>query len=456
MNLFKVHILKLISRFILKRKLPMHSAFTTSLRKIFVPFDADFYINGAHPLVNGYTLTENKNYKFLRIQDTVIGPSDKVNFAINNFCEELMQICNTRQMDNAAIWQIIYKFMLSRRPDIQQRLPDRDTLTFHHTVPYSINCSNFVLHIETVSQIFQPYISQGKAHPIPLCEDVLFYFIKLLLESPHCKAVFTNLHFTVDQLATIFKSDKINSKTYFVPPSCRIDLAKMGSFLAKRKNKEKKQVRILFTNSFHDNPESFYLRGGMEIVNFMLGPGSKLNNLSLTIRSSVPADLKNSPRWQKIKESNKIKWITDYLTEHELMTLYAESDIFFLNSNALHSLSILRAMSHGLTCIVSDAPGVEEYVKHGFNGIEIKGKRDLICKMDSSSGWIYDDYEFFLQNKWQESTSGLKIEELLTKICLDPSVLDYFSDNAIATIRKSFTEESSNQHFFNMLDKINS
>ncbi len=74
------------------------------------------------------------------------------------------------------------------------------------------------------------------------------------------------------------------------------------------------------------------------------------------------------------------------------MNLYLGADIFCLDAAGVHSLSVLRAMYCGAVCIVSDAPGYEEYVDHGETGVVIEGRRAAVYSEDPESGWLRDDY----------------------------------------------------------------
>lgn len=158
--------------------------------KIFVPFDALLYMNGAHPLVDSYTRAEYEglDISFCR---SFTKPDRAAGYrAGTDLLEKLFAICDDLSMDDWQAWPTVYNLIWSRRPDIQARIPITCDLVYHHTVPYSLDNRDFILHIETVSQIFQPFISQGTNHNCELIDHYAFHFVRLLLESDRCRRIF--------------------------------------------------------------------------------------------------------------------------------------------------------------------------------------------------------------------------------------------------------------------------
>lgn len=423
--------------------------------KISVPFDYPNYINGAHPLVDGFSTIEHASYEFSRITKTPVRGYASVNSEIRCFSDQLLHLCTSLSAEPEIYWKMAYDFITSRKPGMNQAIPDISDVIYFHTVPYSLNNKKFILHIESISQIFQPFISQGTPSPCPLTQHFAYHFIKYLLESSNCLQIFTNIEFTVRQLKRVFGSDAINAKIRYIPPSSRLNFDVRNQIRSIKKSNKTTDLNILFTNSYHDVPDSFYLRGGMDLIYATLDLSKYFKNISITIRSSIPDDLKRTEIWNLISNSQNINWIHERVTDERLVDLYASADLFYLHSNSLHSLSILRGMSLGVTCLVSDVPGVSEYIQDGYNGIQLRGQRDVICKEDPVSGWVYDDYSSFLITKFSKGPNYESIKDFIATAAQSKEHLYYLSENAKSTIDVSFAEENSNASFICMLDEIN-
>lgn len=422
--------------------------------KIFVPFDAPLYMNGAHPLVDSYTRAEYEglDISFCR---SFTKPDRAAGYrAGTDLLEKLFAICDDLSMDDWQAWPTVYNLIWSRRPDIQARIPISCDLVYHHTVPYSLDNRDFILHIETVSQIFQPFISQGTNHNCELIDHYAFHFVRLLLESDRCRRIFTNLNFTLGQIETVFGSKKITNKTSYIAPSAYLSSDSIDNCNVKFGINE--EIKILFTNSLHDDSKGFYLRGGLHILLAVLELSAEHKKVSLVIRSSVPPQIKNSELWDLIQRNPKIQWIEDHLSESALINLYREADIFFLYSNAVHSLSILRSMAMGLVVIGSDVPGVDEYITDGIDGFIVRGQRDLVCKLDSSTGWIFDDYSEFMD---EIQSGGMPrgyeyVKVLISSLLNDPAIIKDISRNAINTALNRFGRFDSLSQFANMVKSL--
>ena len=423
-------------------------------KKIYVPFDILGYINGAHPLVDGFTQIVNPNFEFTRFKTFANREWKAVSSEVKSFSDQLGVICLKESLDHSTAWRVVNDFILTRRPEIEMSIPLDADFVFHHTVPYSLNCKNYILHVESISQLFFPYLLQGTPPVGSLKRNVAYHFLKHMLEAPSCLQVFTNMQFTVDQFRNVFQSKIIDQKVRLCKPSGRLEADTISEILKKRRGREKKELNILFTNSYHDDPLSFYLRGGFDILLCVLQISQHQNNVNLTIRSSVPPEIRNSALWDAIVACKHIRWIDSHITETELIDLYSLSDVFYLHSNALHSLSILRGMSMGLTCIVSDVLGVSEYIQHNFNGIQLNGRKNAVNREDHATGWIYDDYREVLSQRLSPSVNFEEQKTLIMQLAEGKDMLDFISKNAIKTAADCFSEEASNASFIKMIDEI--
>jgi len=362
--------------------------------RVFIPFDLPVYrgLNSNHPLLACLVEQQYDGISLQRAKPSAFTGSARVMESAAELSSEVSTVLDSRVADPDA-QRDIAAFVCSRDLVSQTQVPADVDLAFYHTAPLHINQTNWFLHIESISQIFYPFLSQGKLPPQPLQHLPVFWCIRALLESDRCKAIFSNLEFTVDQLATVFRSEIINAKTshiaagpWFTPVQEEI----VQSGLAERQQRD--EVKILFTNSWHDDPLNFILRGGIELVVAFLAIAPECPNLTLVMRTSVPEMFRGTELEQTMRTHPRITLISDRMSDDQMVQLFADADIFALYAAALHSVSLLRAMHCASACIVSDAPGYSEYIDDGVHGLVLSGRREQINRMDEGSGWVMDDY----------------------------------------------------------------
>ena len=208
------------------------------------------------------------------------------------------------------------------------------------------------------------------------------------LESPLCLRIFSHMRGSLEILSRTFASPIISAKCRHVPLG--IAHVEPGDALAKFKQPG---LRILFTNSLHQDPKSFYLRGGHHLLEAFTRLRERLPEATLTVLSSVPHDLMQ--RFTPAQLAG-VNWIETRVDDDMLERLYLHHHVFALPAAGLHSYSLLRAFAHGCVPIVSDAPGYEEFTQ----GIEdsvltSRGVRMQVYR-DEPAGWISDQYTPFV------------------------------------------------------------
>src|SRR5262249_9865083 len=144
------------------------------------------------------------------------------------------------------------------------------------------------------------------------------------------------------------------------------------------------EVTVLFTNSFHQLPENFVLRGGVDVVTAFIAASKHADNLRLVLRTTLP-DLLGPKLREMVTTHPKIEIIPAKISDDELFRLYSEAQIFVVPSAALHALSVARAMHCGLICIASDAPGFEEYITNNVTGFLLSGRRDAVYSFEEET-----------------------------------------------------------------------
>jgi len=384
-------------------------------KKIFIPFDLPVFqtINSNHPLLASLVEREYEGIDFIR-SDSLRGTnSEAVMTHAAKLCGQISSL-RASPIKTPDVEMAIAAFVASRDFASQMLVPTDVDLAFFHTAPVHLNQIDWFLHIESISQIFRPQILQGRPPPFPLREMTEFWGVRTLLESPRCRAIFSNLESTCKQVSAVFSSSVIDAKMHHVPAGPWFTPSEeriVEEHLAQRAQRE--EVKILFTNSWHDGPESFILRGGLDVLVGFLKIAEQCPNLKLVIRSSLPPMLSGTNIEEIMNTHPRIQLITERLKDDEMVRLFADADIFALNAAALHSISLMRAMTCACACIVSDVPGYSEYLKDGESGIVMQGLSARVNRIDQSSGWILDDYTDFLTSPFKKSQSEAMADILL-------------------------------------------
>lgn len=290
--------------------------------------------------------------------------------------------------------QDVFEFLRSRDFKSQGMAQLDVDLSFFHTTPLTLNQTPWVLHIENPTTLFWPELWHGRCGGVRLKQQPIYWIIKTLLASDHCRGIYTHMARTRDGVHRIFDDDVISSKVeYFpigleYPPAGLKEIAEEG--LASCEVGD--EVTILFTNSWHQDIENFYLRGGHDLVDSFIEVENACPQARLILRSQIPDDL--DPRLKHyIRNNPNIEVIDEFVSDEKLVELYAKSAIFALPSMGLHTASVLRAMSLGKAVIASDAPGLEELIDHGDTGILVEGRiNSSVYSVDTESGWLRDDF----------------------------------------------------------------
>jgi glycosyltransferase involved in cell wall biosynthesis len=371
---------------------------------VYVPFDLPMYgaeRNSHHPLLAG--LYRGEPYADIRFVSPLApaqagGHRAEVQAASAKLTARLEPVLRGRCPDPA---DAIRKFIETREPEQQAQTDLSADLTFFHTAPLSLLQMPFVLHTETITTILSPMVLTGYMEAgFRLRREPIYWIIRAYLESPACTSVFTNLRLTKTGLERVFDSPAIAAKTHHVTAGPNLTPAQRRrveeGFARKQAKKAGDEIEILFTNSWHQHPTNFLLRGGHDLLGAFIAISNANPNVRLTMRTSVP-ETGLSPEFVKILRGHpKVTLLEDKMTDDEIIDLFARADIFVLHAAALHSVSVMRALYAGCACVVSDAPGYEEYVADGQTGLVVRGMHEAIYTTDPESGFEFDNYRIFL------------------------------------------------------------
>lgn len=361
-------------------------------------------LNGPHPLVASF-VEDNQ-----AIDPVFLSPSvSSDNAVMRELLKRLSQ--QTRLISPEWAGPLIDWLSFPDQLAIESQAECFDTL-FLHTTPLYLGDLPWIFHFESFPTLFMPYIFHGETRGVDLKAEGFFALVRQTLESRQCLKIFSHMRKSLHILDRVFDSPIIASKLHHVPvgivtPPASESLAKFD---------HGGELRILFTNSLHQDPSSFYVRGGHHLLEAFSQLRRHLPDMQLTVLSTVPADLK---RRFSSRDLARVNWINQRVDDATLRDLLLSHHLFALPAAGLHSYSFLRAISHGCVPIVSDAPGYDEWTP----GIEesilmIRGIRDLIYR-DEPAGWVSDLYapfvsrsEYFVQQIYDAVLANTKMPGL--------------------------------------------
>jgi hypothetical protein len=261
---------------------------------------------------------------------------------------------------------------------------------FMHTTPLYAGSRPWIFHFESVPSLFMPFAFTGATRGLDVRSQGWFRLLRERLADPRCLRIFSHMRGSLAMLVQLFDHTAIAAKCHHVP----LGIVPSGEAEIAPKFEQGDRLRILFTNSLHGNPDSFYLRGGHHLLSAFARLRRDFPTAELTVLSAVPEDLMG-----RFPPSHFIgvNWINHRLDDATLDGLFLGHHLFALPAAGLHSHTLLRAMAHGCVPVVSDALGYEEYVAVLPGSTATwRGVRELVYR-DEPGGWVSDDYAPFRQ-----------------------------------------------------------
>ncbi len=278
----------------------------------------------------------------------------------------------------------ILRFLQSRHFRSQMMLPRRASLTFITSVPYTYNQRPWIIEIEDSTTLFFPFFENGKTYKIDIRQSPYYRIVRSLLESHQCRGIVTHVKSTADTLPKLFASELIAKKTSYIPCGVKVPLR------WQRHEHEGGPIDLLFTCSWHQNPQSFYLRGGLEVLDAFAILHERYPQLRLTLRTHLPP---LAERHLRIVDRCWVRVIPRYLPEKEMDQLFESSHVFLLPAARIHIISLLKAMSYGHVVVATDGWAFEEYLTHDDNGLVVPGRYGKVSWMDEQTGILRENYK---------------------------------------------------------------
>ncbi|MFJ9451905.1 hypothetical protein [Herbaspirillum sp. NPDC101397] len=357
---------------------------TQSSVSLGLPWKLPYYrpLNGFHPLVESF-IKNNPSSK-IHVVNRALNPDDSIAASTVFRLSEQTRSLNPEQALNYVNHLNIFDQLCIEAQSEQFEM------LFQHTAPMYCGAKPWIFHFESLPSIFMPFIRTGKTSGITLRDKDYFKKIKAEFASDQCLAIFTHIAESRAIFERVFDTPRITDKLHYIPLG--IDIIAPEKALDKFQSP--KALRILFTNSLHQDPTSFYIRGGHHLLKAFRLIRRDHPQVELTILSSVPQDIE---KWFTADDLVGVTWIQDRVDDLTLENLYLTHHIFALPTAGLHSFSILRALASGCIPLISDAPGYEEYAHNLPDSIlRIHGVREQVYH-DHAEGWLQDNYLPFIE-----------------------------------------------------------
>jgi hypothetical protein len=349
-----------------------------------LPWQLGFYepLNGPHPLVASY-VRGNPAVSTLTV-DPAVKPAVE-------FCDRLLPaLCGqARMLDSDQTRDFLHWTCPAQQAAIEAQAGACQAL-FHHTTPLHLGSAPWIFHFESFPSLFMPFMMSGWSAGTALKGRGWFERVRTLLASDDCRAIITHMHSSRAILERVMDSAAISAKLHHAP----LGIEAPERARALEKFARPGPLRILFTNSLHQHPNSFYLRGGHHLLRAFSQLRQDGVDVELTIISSLPGDL---AAYFSDRDLAGVRWIAQRVDDAALEQLLLTHHLFALPAAGLHSYSVLRALSHGCVPIVSDALGYEEYTDPIQDSVFIvRGVREMVYR-DEPEGWVSDRYEPFVR-----------------------------------------------------------
>jgi glycosyltransferase involved in cell wall biosynthesis len=338
-------------------------------------------------------------------------------------------------------WRAALRFVHSRHFSSQILLPRRPSLLFLTSVPYTYGQNPWLIEIEDSTSLFYPFLRNGQTCNRDLRTSPYFLAIKHLLEGASCRAILTHMRSTAATLPRLFDSPALAAKTHHVP---------LGVPLPVRwqRHEEDEHLDLLFTCSWHQDPESLYLRGGLEVLDAFDIVHARYPQVRLTLRCALPRSL--DAHYREIIDRCWVRVISWYLQPQEIDALFCKSHVFLLPAARVHIVSVLKAMSFGQVVVASDGWGFDEYLRHEVNGLIVPGRHGKASWMEEQTGTLRENYEI-MRSSDPEIVQGLV--EALSELVEDRQKCRRLGQAARQEVVRRFTLEHWNQGLKQVLDQ---
>ncbi|MBV9122620.1 MAG: glycosyltransferase family 4 protein [Planctomycetes bacterium] len=332
------------------------------------------------------------------------------------------------------------RFLQSRHFQSQLLLAHYRGLVFLPSMPYTYNQNPWVVEIEDPTTLFYPLIENGATRALCIADSPYFPVVKTLLESDQCKAIITHMRSTAKLVPLLFQSDTIRQKVYYTPLGVKVPQRRQT-------HEESEHLDLLFTNSWCQIPENFFVRGGLDVLVAFAILHKRYPHLRLTLRTHLP---KLDDRFHRLIQAGWVRIINRFMAPEEMDALLGSSHIFLLPAARVHIVSLLQAMSYGLAVVASDGWGIEEYLVHERNGLVVKGRYGKTSWEDEEAGMLRENYDSMFQPD-PRIVRGLV--EAVSRLVEDRELRQRLGKTARRDVQTNYNLDNWNQGLKKVLDQ---
>ena len=153
-----------------------------------------------------------------------------------------------------------FEFVKTRGFRSQLLLPSDRKLLFLPSVPYTLCQHDWVIEVEDTTSMLFPFVHNGRTAFEPIQDSPWIPVLRAMLESPRCRGIITHVKSTADSIPRLLRSPALARKIVHIPLGipCPPKIV--------RRKRKRDMLTLLFTNSWHQNPASFFVRGGLDVL----------------------------------------------------------------------------------------------------------------------------------------------------------------------------------------------
>jgi glycosyltransferase involved in cell wall biosynthesis len=347
-------------------------------------------------------------------------------------------------------------FVASRDIASQAMMQGDHDLLFLHTSPMTLGARPWILHVETLITIFEPFFGQFRTWDIDLDREPAYHMVRHLLRSPRCCGIFTHIARSRDDLPLLLAEEALARKVFYAPLGIDVPPAVAAAVPAAIASRNAKapadEIVLLYTNSWHQHPASFYARGGHDLL---LAFGELCERhpdrpCRLILRTALPESL-GAGLIAAIRSHPRITLIEQPVSDEELFALLLQADVFVLPSANLHSISILRAMATGAVVLSADAFAVDEFIADGETGVIVSGRRGVTYREDRARGLLRERGELLFS---AEGGFRPALTTAMERVLLDAELRRTVRGRALDRVRQRHSLAPWRSAFHAMLNAI--
>jgi len=233
-------------------------------------------------------------------------------------------------------------------------------------------------------------------HPLYPYEDLAidpkspyYWIVRATLESHLCAAIITTYPSSARMLGRFFDSRRIEAKCRLINP-CQSSGPLLEESVAEGGGADTREpATVLFTTSRHAIDETFYARGGVDVLYAFEQTAPHFPQLRLILRAPLPATL--SPRLRRLVQAHpRIEWYPDPLPGPAFRHLFRRASLFALPGVTAYRNGLIGAMAAGVVPLVSDGAHMEDLVTDGRTGWVVPGRAGLSHFQEAERRFVQD------------------------------------------------------------------